>query len=209
MKYITPAQLQDALAKAFGTDEPLRVCLEPEVIMESKLSDGRDDELWAYNPETSSIERGDGKFFRVDYVTRGRDADGTPTWGQPRIYEEPNIAAPQDGGPRIVATIFLVVNPRGLIRTRTNDGLNGKILEANPTSISRGEKMPEGARLTRRLYIELNPQRLEGIVQVDVVLYDFPDNEGMPLMHFVQLSTDARSLAALAASAFLTPVGVR
>ncbi len=191
--FVTAAEQLAALQAIYGVDKPIRVSLEPQSIMDAKIAAGKEQELWVENPEKIAFERGDGKFCRADYVDRGG-------WGQIEIYEEPNVQAPLDGSPRIVGRIYLLVNSHGYCKVRSNVGLNGPILEANPTSISKDEHIPPGARITRRMYVEMNPQRLAGVVEMIVVFHEYPDEEGMPGRSALNVTTDARLICAIATS---------
>ena len=194
---LTPTELRELLAREYGADSVVRVCLEPNAVMEGKVSEGAENSLWIFDPATMSLGRGDGRFLRADYVMRDEG------FGQVRIYEEPNVDAPSDGSPRVVGTVYLLVNSRGYVKVRDNKGLNGPILEANPTSVSKGEILPTGARVTRRMYVEMNPQRLDGVVEIVVVYHDFPDEEGMSGRQAINVTTDARLICAVAASGTL------
>ncbi len=88
------------------------------------------------------------------------------------------------------------MNPRGLVRVRSNKGLNGPIIELKPSSLSKGELEAEGR--TPDALLEANPQRLTGFIAVFLNRIEFDDTEGMTPGEFVSKSTDGRSIAALA-----------
>lgn len=186
--YITLAEAQERL----GAD--VRICLEPEDRMQVALASddpAKAAALWFFDPERGMIRREDQRFFQVEYVDRGG-------WGQPAIRQEPGIADP-DSGERITAYVRIMVNFRGFVKARVVPTLVGEILEVNPTSKSKDEPLPEGARRVRTAYVHADPQRIIDGIEADLVMHDFPDEEGMRMDVFVSMSQDCRSLGALAA----------
>lgn len=169
--------------------ENVVVCLEPDEVRGAKIGGGKSGELWCFDPATGRSGRGDGKFHDARYVDRGG-------WGQIALYEEPNVPVPEDGSPRVVGHVVIEQSPGGLVRVRKAKGLNGEILELKPSSISKGELAEKGMKPVG--YIESNPQRIEGMIAVYVVVAYFPNAEGMMPGEFRKQSTDGRSLSALA-----------
>lgn len=172
--------------------ENVVVCLEPDDVRGAKIGGGKNDELWCFDPATGRSGRGDGKFCDARYVDRGG-------WGQIALYEEPNVPAPEDGSPRVVGHVVIEVNnfaaPR--VHVRHAKGLNGEILELKPSSISKGELAEKGTKPVGT-FVESNPQRIVGVMEVYVAVVDFPDAEGMIPDDFRKQSTEGRSLSALA-----------
>lgn len=164
--------------------------LEPPESADPKIQAGKSLELWVYDPQLSVIRRGDNRFHFAGVV---RHPGG---WFTCAIVEEPNINAPEDGGPRIVGHVIVDVNPRGFIRARTAKGLNGDILELKPSSVSKGELDQSGRKPDATF--EANPQRIMGTIAVYRNNVEFPDEEGMRPLDFVAQSTDGRSITALA-----------
>lgn len=177
---------QDAMHILHGD----QLLLEPPESADPKIQAGKSLELWVYDPQISVIRRGDNKFHHAGVV---RHPGG---WYTCAIIEEPNINAPEDGGPRIVGHVIVDVNPRGFIRSRTNKGLNGDILELKPSSVSKGE-LDQSGRKPDALF-EANPQRIDGTIAVFRNDIEFPDEEGIRPSEFVACSTDGRSITALA-----------
>ncbi len=178
---------------AFQFGRPVKFCLESDEIRKKKIAEGKEAELWCFDPATGRSCRGDGKFCDARYVDRGG-------WGQIALYEEPNVPQSADPTmPRIVGHVVIETTRKYgalLVRVRKATGLNGGILELKPSSISKGELAEKGLKPVG--FIETNPQRIEGIIAVYVVEMDFPEAEGMTVIQFGRHSTDGRSLAALA-----------
>ena len=182
---------------AFQFGRPVKFCLEPDEIREKKIAEGKGAELWCFDPATGRITRGDGKFCDARVVSRGN-------YNQLALHEEPNVPQPEVGSGfselpyfRIVGHVIVAMNNRGLVRVRRADGLNGKLLELLPSSISKDQLAEKGMQPIG--YIESNPQRIEEMIAVYFMRdVDFPAEEGMDPDEFRKQSTDCRSLAALA-----------
>ncbi len=173
--------------------EDVVVCLELDPILTKKVEDGKEAELWCFDPATGRSGRGDGKFFDGRYVDRGG-------WGQLVLYEEPNLSQPEDGSSRVVGHVIVEWNHQHgqiKVRVRKAKGLNGEMLELKPSSISKGELAEKGLEPVG--YIESNPQRIVGMIAVySVEVNAIPEAELMTPAEFRKQSTDGRSLAALA-----------
>lgn len=186
--YITLAQAQERL----GDD--VRICLEPEDRMHKALASddpAKAAALWFFDPERGMIRREDQEYFQVEMRDRGG-------YFQPAVNQEPGIPEPETGE-RITAYVRVMVNYRGFVRTRIIPSLVGQMLEVNPTSKSKDEPLPEGARRVRTAYIHADPQRIIDGIEADLIMHDFPDEEGMRMDMFVSMTQDCRSLGALAA----------
>ena len=183
------AEILDLSEVAFQFGRKVLFCLEPDEVRKKKIAEGKEGELWCFDPATGRISRGDGKYCDARYVDRGG-------WGQVALYEEPDVPQPADGGPRIVGHVIVEKNQHGLVRVRRAKSLNGEVLELQPSSISKGELAKKG--LIPLDFIESNPQRIKGVIAVYLVDTGFPDSEGMTPDDFRGESTDCRSLAALA-----------
>ncbi len=168
------------------------ICLEPQAVIDTKTAAGKQAELWVFDPVTGRSRRGDNRFFTVEMVDRGG-------WHQPALREEPGLAPVADGTPPVIGYVFVDVNPRGYLRTKTEKGLSGPVLQLPLGSVS-NQKTPQPAPDDGlRGYVEANPQRLMGgRIAVYFRRSEFPDDEGMLPGEFKALSTDGRSLAALA-----------
>lgn len=147
--------------------------------------------LWFFDPGQGMIRREDQKFFQVEMRDRGG-------YVQPAVYQEPSVPEPESGI-RQTAYVRIMVNYRGRVKTRAVPTLVGEVIEVNPTSKSKDEPLPEGARRVRTAYVHADPQRIIDGIEADLVMHDFPDEEGMPMDTFLSLSQDCRSLGALAA----------
>ncbi len=145
---------------------------------------------WVFDIEKGAIRRTDGRFHD------GRVVQHPGGWYVLAIHEEPNTPEPSDGSHRIVGHTIVDLNPRGLVRVRTNKGLNGTIQELKPSSLSKGELESEGR--APDAVLEANPQRLTGFIAVYLNRVEFDDTEGMTPGEFVSKSTDGRSISALA-----------
>lgn len=172
------------------------ICLEPEKTMQDKITAGKEKELWIFSPVTGVSGRGDKKFFEVRLIAR----EG---FNQLVIWEEPGIEKPDDK--RIVGQVIIEVWDNQII-ARKAKGVNGEILELKPSSISKGELAKNGVKPIG--YIEANPQRIVGTIEVYMVKLSEeptlkPGEELMYPTHFANKSTDARSLAALVAAGIL------
>lgn len=191
-------EILDLSEVAFQFGRPVLFCLEPEEIRRKKIAEGKEAELWCFDPATGRISRGDGKFHDARVVSRG-------DYNQLALHEEPNVPQPESGSGfselplyRVVGHVVIELTsyrpPR--VRVRKAKGLNGEILELAPSSVSKGVLAEKGMQPVG--YIESNPQRIEGMIAVYLVHADFPDEEGMTPDEFRKQSRDARSLAALA-----------
>jgi hypothetical protein len=185
------------LAEARSRLDATFICLEPREVAEKKLAEGKEAELWGIDLVAGRICRGDGKFHDARVVSRGN-------YNQLVLHEEPNVPQPESGSGfselplyRVVGHVIVAMNNRGLVRVRWANGLNGKVLELLPSSISKDQLAEKGMQPVG--YIESNPQRIEGMIAVYFVRgADFPAEEGMDPDEFRNQSTDGRSLAALA-----------
>ena len=167
------------------------ICLEPEKTMQEKIAKGKENELWRFNPATGISGRGDQRFFDIRIGDRGG-------YNQLFMYEEP-LVKPVPGQDRIIGQIIIEMLD-GKVVARTAKGINGEVLELKPSSISKGELIKNGVQPVA--YIETNPQRADGTVEVYLVnLKEQPQlkpNETMMTpAEFAKNSRDARSLAAL------------
>lgn len=174
--------LEDARQKL---GEDTFIVLEPAEAVEAKRAADKETELWGFDLATGQIRRGDGKFHAAGVV---RHPGG---WNLCAIIEEPD-----NPDAEVIGHVIVDVNPRGLVRVRTNKGLSGEILELKPSSLSKGELDASG-RDPDGLF-EANPQRLKGKIGVFRNNVDFPDEEGLAPAEFAKRSTDGRSLSALA-----------
>lgn len=174
------------------------ICLEPEETMQEKITAGKEKELWGFALATGISGRGDKRFFDIRLKNRGG-------YNQLVMHEEPLIE-PVTGQDRIVGQIIIEMID-GKVVARTVEGINGKILELKPSSISKGELVKN--RIRPVAYIEINPQRADGTVEVYVVNLERepqlkPNETLMTPAEFAENSRDARSLAALAAADLIT-----
>lgn len=187
--YISLADAQQRL----GSD--VRICLEPEDRMQTALASDDPSKaaaLWFFDPERGMIRREDQRFFQVEMRDRGG-------YVQPALNQEPGIPDPEDGTERITAYVRIMVNYQGYVQTRVVPSLVGEMVEVNPTSKSKDEPLPEGARRVRTAYVHADPQRIIDGIQADLVMHDFPNEEGMRMDVFIAMTQDCRSLGAIAA----------
>lgn len=167
------------------------VCLEPKEKMREKLLARKGQELWIFDPKTGIEGRSDKKFFEIRLEDRGG-------YNQLVLHEEP-LVIKVPGEMRIIGQVIIEMID-GQIIARTTKGINGNIWELKPSSVSKGELIKNGVQPIG--YIETNPQRTDGTVEVYIVnLKEQPQlkpNETMMTpVEFSKRSTDARSLAAL------------
>jgi len=148
--------------------------------------------LWFFDPDRGMIRREDQRFFQVEMRDRGG-------YVQPAINQEPGIPDPENGGERITAYVRVMVNYQGYVQTRVVPSLVGEMVEVNPTSRSKDEPLPEGARRVRTAYVHADPQRIIDGIEADLVMHDFPNEEGMRMDVFLAMTQDCRSLGAIAA----------
>lgn len=173
------------------------ICIEPDEMMKTKISDGKVSELWGFNVGTGISGRGDQRFFDVRLIDRGG-------WYQLVIYEEPGVEV-KENEIRVVGHI-IIEYCRGIIVVREANGVNGPIFELKPSSVSKDKLAPESAKPVA--FIEANPQRIMGLMAVYLIelpnLPEISDGEiYMAWEEFCKTSNnrkqDGRSLAALAA----------
>ena len=69
----------------------------------------------------------------------------------------------------------------------------------NPTSSAKDEPMPQGVRRVRTASVHADPQRIIDGIEADLVMHDFPNEEGMRMDVFLAMTQDCRSLGAIAA----------
>lgn len=190
IQYITLADANEVLRAAFGGND-VKIVLEPDEARIARRNADQEHVLWCFDPATGQIERGDNRFFdmRVDLHPQG--------YNNAMIFEEPGIPQPADGSPRIVGQIVVTVNAHGRVKTRVGLGLDGEILELQPSSLSKAE-LADPAKIVRtgRLLLS-NPQRISGFMQPVLVAEEFPNEQGMTPEEFRQRSSDCRSLGAL------------
>ncbi|MCK5122605.1 MAG: hypothetical protein KAQ87_00410 [Candidatus Pacebacteria bacterium] len=192
---ITLEEAQTALEKIFGKD--VKIALEP-IVPE------KEDQLWRFDLLTGIIGRNDRALFEAEVILR-KDKG----YHQLIIREEPGAdekATKRQGIEGRIIGEVIIERYNGIVVTRHNSGLNGKILELKPSSLSKGELMPEDA--TPLAFIEANPQRIEGLIAVYVVdvkepFEVGPDEELMSLEEFIRRTTDGRSLSAIVKAVYL------
>ena len=183
------------LERKFG--EGVKIALEPIAL-------GNEDRMWRFDPTTGIIGRDDRALFEAEVVFR-RDKG----YYQLMIREEPGAdeeATKRQGIEGRVVGEVIIERYNGIVVTRHNSGLNGKILELKPSSFYKGELMPKDA--TPIAFIEANPQRIEGLIAVYVIdteepLEAGPGEELMSLEDFIRQTTDGRSLSAIAKAIYL------
>lgn len=191
MQYIT---LEDAKKRLEGIFGEVRIVLEPDSIFEQKIVQKKEAELWCFDPATGRIDRADQRFHDARYVDRGG-------YGQVAIYEEPSVPQPVDGSPRIVAQVVVTMTDSQSLCVRRTPGLNGEVVELQPSSLSKGE-LASGEKIAKRGLIESNPQRIQGVMEAVLVFENTSTAEKMSPEAFRAVSTDCRSLGALAALGF-------
>lgn len=185
----------DALRLALGEDA--FVVLESEDAWKKKVAEGKTDQAWGFSLATGSIRRADDKFHEL---VVGKHSLGYPI---AIINEEPAMAEPEDGSPRVVGQIIIERNAEGKIRVRNGDGLSGKVLELMSSSVSKGELTDSGAEF--KGLVQANAQRIKGHMAVYVRAVELfaADALVMTPAEFVEQSTDGRGLAALAKAGLL------
>ncbi len=177
--FITLEQAQKALEEKFG--KGVKISLEP-------IIEGKEKQLWRFDPQTGKIGRDDDKLYEVEVVFREDKG-----FYQLRLKEEPG-------------TDDLIVGHVGVeifgdkVVVRKNSGFNGNILELKPSSLSKGEKLAPSSRCITN--IEANPQRISGQIKCCVkVLDNKPELASgeflMPIKEFLEQTTDGRSISAL------------
>lgn len=188
-KHITLEAARRVILEALKLDrgEQIRIVLEPDSSSFEKVQENRESELWSLDLQTGRSGREDGKFFDIRPMDRGG-------YTQLALYQEPNV--PESASGRIVGQNIIEVNRRGLIRVRETNGLNGRVIEANPSSISKGI-LAEPGHPSSGLF-EADPQRIIGFIEVVMLRTEFPDEEGMTPEQIRRESTDGRLLASLA-----------
>ena len=146
---------------------------------------------WIFDLKDGAIRRLDGRFFEGIIVDR-------EAFSQLAIIEEPN----KPEGTNFIGQVIVEFDPEnGLVRTRKSKGLNGEVLELKPSSLSKGEISEKGKKSG---FIEANPQRIGGgYIEIVLIETSFPAEEGMKPERFVEQSTDARSMSALAKAGLL------
>ena len=181
MEFITLAEAQ----KRLGTD--VFIMLESEGSCEKKTAAGKQDEIWGFSLLFGRLRRPDGKFHEAGVFLH------------PAGYEVLAINEEPTAPPGVpIGHIIVDVNEHGFVRTRTNKGLSGEILELKPSSLSKGDLAASG-RVPDGLPQQANPQRIIGAMGAYLNVCDFPDTEGMSPEQFRVTSADGRSHSALAA----------
>jgi len=184
----------DVVRQELGADT--FVVLEPADVWQKKLAEGKQDQVWGFDLTTGNIRRGDGELHEA-----GMFQHPAGHW-MAAVNEQPKVVELDEEHRRIVGHVIIEKNAIGQVRIRQNQGLNGPILELQPSSITKGEladakEKPVG-------YMEANPQRIRGFIAVYVRTMEFA--EGTIVMtpaEFVAQSTDGRSITALVKAGLL------
>ena len=162
------------------------VVLESDESLNAKMAAGKHDQLWRFDPATGRIDRGDQRYFAM-----GVQQHPSGPWFTGLVIEEPGQPDAE-----YVGHVIVDVNPRGLVRHGNERGLNGEVLKLGSSSVSKGELDASGRYPDA--VIELNAQRIKGLVAVYRNDVEFDDSEGMNPQDFVAQSTDSRAICALA-----------
>lgn len=192
-RMVTREEVSELFRQKFGTD---KVAWSIEPGSDESAGPATWIELFVADPEDGDvvIGRKDKRFFdaRVRHRSEG--------YNQLVLFEEPQIAFPEDGRPRVVGYIRVYVNFSGFVKTREESTLIGQMLLINPSSVSKGERIEDGAELIATVYAYTNPQRIEGSVEIDICQMDFPDDEptAMKVRQLAVMSNDGRTLSVAA-----------
>lgn len=169
------------------------VVLEPDESFQAKMAGGTHQMLWRFDPSTGRIDRGDQRYFAM-----GVERHPGGSWQTGMLIEEPG-----QPGLEYVGHIIVDVNENGLVRFGNEEGFNGPVLKLGSSSVSKGDLDDSGREPDAVL--ELNAQRLLGLVAVYLNKVSFPDKEGMTPRGFVAASRDSRAISALAVLDLLSP----
>lgn len=181
-----------------------RIYLDLPNVIDEKEAKGEADEAKLWYLELGEdgrfwLGRADKGLFAIEF------SRALGHLSMPIVVQQPGITELNADGKRVIGQVVLVVNPRGLVKTRAGTSYDGPIVEVNSASIHKIVKEGISLAATQTLvgYFLADPKRISGFNAVHVVHEDFPDAEGMLPRDLAKATTDGRALAALAASGLL------
>lgn len=175
----------------------------PDVIAEKEAKgEAEEAKLWYLElteDGTFQLCRGDQRLMAVGF---SRELGHL---SMPMVIEDPWITEVNADGKRVVGQVVVVVNPRGLVKTRSGTSYDGPTVEVHSASAHKIVKENLSFATTDTLvgYFNANPKRISGVIAVHLVREEFADSEGMSPQDIVKNTLDGRAVNAIAKAGLL------